>query len=230
MKTIVNLFISSIRSLVLCLFLSITHFFDLHAQSSYDFAIPLPPSGEEVKSVDFNYYGRYSCEETDMDYEFNEKGVVALSLIFSSISREKIRESSTYRVSNGWLHGVRANDSIPCELQGEFYHFALLQREKLIGDGESKNVLMKISNQTYMLNFEENGHYTPSIFEFRGSELHVRHFSYEEDTPCFSVVSEQLEHHGIEPPSVTLRPTAEEWQKIPIDAITGKRLIFNRDR
>jgi hypothetical protein len=208
--------------LFLSVFCSITH-----AQVSYDFAIPLPPSGQEVQSVALPYFGSYSSDQTDMDYEFNAQGVFAVSLIFSSISRETIRESSNYRVSNGWLHGVKANDSIPCELQGEYYHFAIKQKEQLIGNDEDLNVLMKISDRTYILNFAENGTFTPSIFEFKGSELHVRHFTYEDET-TFPMIAEQLEHSGTEMRSITLRPTKEEWDKLPIESITGQRIIFNR--
>jgi hypothetical protein len=206
----------------------VTNFYHSIAQISYDFSSPLPPSGQEVKSVDLLYFGKYSCDETDMDYEFNEQGVSVLALIYSSISRETIRESSAYRVSNGWLYGVKVNDSIPCELQGEYYHFALLQRTKLVGDEGSRNILMKINNQIYILNFEENGYYTPSVLEFKGSELHIRHFSFDEGTSCFSGITEQLWHHGADPPSVSLRPTKEEWQKLPVDLILGKRFIYNR--
>jgi hypothetical protein len=199
-----------------------------HAQVSYDFAVPLPPSGQEVQSIALPYFGIYSSDQADMDYEFNAQGIFAVSLIFSSISRETIRESSTYRVSNGWLHGMKANDSIPCELQGEYYHFAIKQKEQLIGNEESANVLMKISDRTYILNFAENGTFTPSIFEFKGSELHVRHFTYEDET-TFPMIAEQLDHSGTEMRSVTLRPTKEEWDKLPVESITGQRIIFNRN-
>jgi hypothetical protein len=201
--------------------------FNIVAQVSYDFAIPLPPSGKEVQSVAPSYFGVYSSDETDMDYEFNAKGIFVVSLIFSSISREIIRESSTYRVSNGWLHGVNGNDSIPCELQGEFYHFAIKQKEQLIGNEATEHVLMKISDRTYILNFEENGYYTPSILEFKGSELHIRHFSYD-DKATFPMIAEQLEHVNSNIRSVTLRPTKEEWDKLPVESIAGQRFIFNR--
>lgn len=201
--------------------------FQLMSQISYDFAIPLPPSGQETQHVAPPYFGVYSSDQADMDYEFNQQGIFAVSLIFSSISRETIRESSTYRVSNGWLHGVKANDSIPCELQGEFYHFAIKQKEQLVGAEESEHVLMKISDRTYILNFEENGVYTPSILEFKGTELHIRHFNYSDDT-TFPMIAEQLEHASNEIRSITLRPTKEEWEKLPVESITGQRIIFNR--
>ncbi len=213
------------RFLFILLFICFSN--NLKGQVSYDFAVPLPPSGQEAITVAQPYFGIYSSDQADMDYEFNAQGVFAVSLIFSSISRETIRESSTYRVSNGWLFGIKPNDSIPCELQGEYYHFAIKQKEQLIGNEDSENVLMKISDRTYILNFAENGNYTPSIFEFKGSELHIRHFTYEDET-TFPMIAEQLEHASTEMKSVTLRPTKEEWEKLPIESITGQRLIFNR--
>jgi hypothetical protein len=151
--------------------------------------------------------------------------VFAVSWNYNSISRETIRESSTYRVSNGWLHGVVQNDSVPCELEGEYYHFAVKTRELLTGEDEA-HVLSRISDRTYILNFEEDGHYTPSIFEFKGDELHVRHFSYEEGTRLFDGISEQLERNEGNLTLITLRPTKEEWDKLPIEAIAGERRIY----
>jgi hypothetical protein len=200
--------------------------FHVSAQRSYDFAIPLPPSGTSVNNVSERYYGTYSCAgPTDVDYEFTAKGMFAVSWNFNSISRETIRESSKYRVSNGWLHGVVENDSVPCELEGEYYHFAVKTREELTGE-DAAHVLSRISDRTYILNFEEGGHFTPSIFEFKGNELHVRHFSYEEGTTLFDVISEQLERSEGNLTLITLRPTKEEWEKLPIEAIAGERRIY----
>ena len=190
-------------------------------QVSYDFAIPLPPEGKVVNAISDRYFGLYSSVRTNVNYEFNAEGVYVVSLNFNSISRTLIRESSTYRVSNGWLHGVLKNDSIPCELEGEYYHFAVKNRVLLNGEN-SAHVLTKLNERTYMLNFEDAGHFTPSIFEFKGSELHVSHFNYEDGTHLFDVISEQRERKEGNLTSVTLLPTKNEWKRLSLEAILGE--------
>jgi hypothetical protein len=198
-------------------------------QVSYEFTIPLPPNGNQTERISPTYFGIYSSQQSDVDYEFSEKGVFVVSMIYCTISRETIRESSKYRVNNGWLIGVKENDSVPCELQGEYYHFAVKNREQIIGNDESLNTLCKISDITYILNFEENGYYSPSIFEFKGSELHIRHFNYEEETTIFEVINDQVKIQEEGMTIIALRPTKEEWQKIPIEGMIGARTIYNRN-
>jgi hypothetical protein len=196
-------------------------------QLSYDFAEPLPPEGKTVNAVSKPYFGNYSSDKVDIDYEFNAEGIFAVSIIYNSISRETIRESSQYRVKDGYLFGVTPEDSVPCFLQGEYYHFGLRFKEQIIG-GNSKNVLTKLNETTYILNFEDNGHYTPSIVEFKGKHLTMRHFTYEDSTELFNGISLKTETPYNELIYVTLDPTLTEWKAIPQDEILGDRITFTR--
>ena len=197
------------------------------SQLSYDFAEPLPPEGKTVSTVSKPYYGNYSSDKVDIDYEFTSEGIFAVSIIYNSISRETIRESSQYQVRDGYIFGVTPEDSLPCVLQGEYYHFGIRFKEQIIG-GDSKNALTKVSETTYILNFEDNGHYTPSLLEFKGKELNLRHFTYEDSTELFNGISLKTEKPFNELIYVTLEPTLTEWKAIPQDQILGNKITFTR--
>jgi hypothetical protein len=197
------------------------------SQISYDFANTLPPEGEKNATVLKTFFGTYSSDQTDIDYQFNKEGVFAISFIYNSISRETIRESSIYSVKDGYLFGVNGVDSVPCELQGEFYHFAILFKEQIVG-GNSKNVLSKQNQTTYILNFEDNGHFTPSYITFKGNELTIQHFSYEESTTLFDTIVAKSENPTDEMNYITLNPTKEEWIRIQQSDITDTKLLFKK--
>ena len=197
------------------------------SQLSYDFAEPLPPEGKKVTTVSKPYFGNYSSDKVDIDYEFTVDGIYAISIIYNSISRETIRESSQYRVKDGFLFGVTETDSIPCVLQGDYYHFGVKFREQIAGEN-TRNVLSKLNENSYILNFEDNGHYTPSLFEFKGKELSIRHFTYEDSTELFNGISLKSEKPFNELTYVTLEPTLVEWNAIPSDSILGNKTVFTR--
>lgn len=197
------------------------------SQQSYDFAKPVPPNGKEITTISKSYFGNYSSKQVDVDYEFNKEGVWAIALIYSSISRETIRESSKYSVKDGFLFGVHETDSIPCELQGEFYHFAVKYKEQIIG-GATKNILVKVSESSYILNFENEGHYTPSLFEFKGKSLNVQHFTYEEGSTLFDGITNRIETSTPQMNYILLEPTTTEWNAIPQKDILGEKITFGR--
>lgn len=201
--------------------------FFVKSQISYDFANTLPPEGEKNTTVLKTFFGTYSSEQTDIDYQFNKEGVFAISFIYNSISRETIRESSTYSVKDGYLFGINGVDSIPCELQGEYYQFALMFKEQIIG-GISKNILTKLNQTTFILNFEDNGNYTPSYFTFKGNELTIQHFTYAEGTTIFDEIVEKSEISTSEMNFITLNPTKEEWLKISQNAISDTKLLYKK--
>ena len=197
------------------------------SQISYDFANTLPPEGEKNTAVLKTFFGTYSSDQTDIDYQFNKEGVFAISFIYNSISRETIRESSTYSVKDGYLFGINGVDSIPCELQGEYYQFALMFKEQIIG-GIAKNILTKLNQTTYILNFEENGNYTPSYLTFKGNELTIQHFTYADGTTIFDEIAEKSEKSKSEMNFITLNPTKEEWLKISQNDISDIKLLYKK--
>ena len=105
--------LSPIRGLYLITFFFYSHCF---GQISYELTIPLPPKGTQIERISETYYGTYSSQQSDVDYEFSDQGLFVVSMIYSTISRETIRESSKFKVNSGWLIGIKENDSVEFDL------------------------------------------------------------------------------------------------------------------
>ena len=198
------------------------------AQQSFAFSVAQPIEKSNVSAVEANYYGIYQSDSIDTFYEFNEHGVWAISTIYSSISRETIRESTKYAVRNGYLFGVVENDSVPCFLEGEKYHFGIKHKEIIIGP-KSKHEMKKMNNTTYIINFFEHGTFTPSEFIFNGKTLVVRHFDYENSTQLFKDIKIQNSIYDNNLKIITLTPTSKEWNKIEKSGLFGKKYIFMKN-
>jgi hypothetical protein len=211
---------TSIISLLLLSFASV-------AQTSYDFSITLPPNSPEISAVPKSFYGVYSSDSADIDYEFSAKGVFAISTIYNQISRETVRESSKYRVENGYIFGVQKDDSIPCVLEGEYYVFGIKNREQIIG-GTAQHKLVQLTPNSFIVNFKENGTFTPSLFEFKGKTLSVRHFTYESEATVFDGIASKKTAASSQMNTISLSPTLEEWNKIPLASIMTSPTLFKR--
>lgn len=211
---------TSIISLLLLSFASI-------AQTSYDFSITLPPNSPEISAVPKSFYGVYSSDSADIDYEFSAKGVFAISTIYNQISRETVRESSKYRVENGYIYGVQKDDSIPCILEGEYYVFGIKNREQIIG-GTAQHKLVQLTPNSFIVNFKENGTFTPSLFEFKGKTLNVRHFTYESEATVFDGIASKKTAASNQMNTISLSPSVEEWNKIPLTSIMTSPTLFKR--
>lgn len=180
------------------------------SQVSYDFSLALPPLEEESSSVDRIHFGIYNSEEANSTYEFNEKGISIISTTFTSVSREMIRENSKYTVRNGFIFGV-TKDSLPCILEKDRYHFGILNREYLIG-AKSRHILKKVSKNQYILNYEENGNFVPTLLTFNGNQLNVQQFDYETGTSSFNDFKLFTSISKNEMEFITISPSEEEWE------------------
>ena len=194
-------------------------------QVSYDFAQALPPEAMNVQHVDKPYRAIYTNENNQ--FEFTEAGIFTLTTVVHSISRETLRESSQYAVRNGYIFGVRENDSIPCVEENDRYYFGVRQRDTLIGIN-SKNILRKIDAMNYILNFSENGTYTPCLITFDGKTLKLRYFNYDDKSKPFEKFKSKTlnESDGIQ--YITLNPTLKEWEKIGIKDYLGEEIVYTR--
>lgn len=197
------------------------------AQTSYDFSNTLPPNAPEISTVQKTFFGVYSSDSADIDYEFSAKGVFAISTIYNRISRETVRESSKYRVENGYLFGVQKDDSIPCILEGDSYVFGIKYKEQIIG-GTAQHKLVQLTTSSFVINFQENETYTPSLFEFKGKTLSVRHFTYESEATVFDGIASRKTAASSQMNTISLNPTLEEWNKIPLTSIMTSPTVFKR--
>jgi hypothetical protein len=211
------------KKIISLLFLSISIF--SFSQESFDFSEPFPLDEKEIKTVEEKSFGSYSSSDNEITYEFNQEGVWIVSTLYSSISRETIRESSKYTIRDGYIFGIALNDSLPCVLEGERYHFGMRNKDQIIG-GKSKHILKKINATTYIINFNENGNYTPSLFTFSGNNLSVQHFDYELGTTLFSQIKKTSTKKVDGMNFITLSPSVKEWNEIDKNVIYSAKLNY----
>jgi hypothetical protein len=190
------------------------------SQTSYDFSQILPPLEAKINAVLPSHFGKYQAKNGESFYEFDATGVWIVTTIFSSIAKETIRESSKYTVRNGYIFGVALEDSLPCELENDRYHFGMRNKEQIIGT-DSPNGLKKISANSYLLCFYENGAYIPSLFSFSGKTLTVQYFDYESETTLFDSIADKKSKQKNGMNYITLTPSGKEWEELI------KKSLFN---
>lgn len=206
-------------------FILLLSFFN-HSQISYDFGAPVPPSGEKVMMIHTSHFGSYSNPTSPVVYEINKDGIFIVSTNINSISRQTIRESSTYQVRNNHIFGVHEEDSIPCVLEGENYYFGVKNRDQIIG-ASSMNVLVQLNMNEYVINFEENGHYVPMFLTFSPQGLFISQFDYSSDTKGFKKIENRVSvQKDIE--FITLFPTEEEWRKLKIKEFQTEAVVYKQ--
>ena len=104
-------------------------------QKSYYFSEPLPSNQKAQSVVNEKWHGKYAVNNSKNILEINSDGIFMVSTTISSISREEIRESTTFDVRNNYIFGVLLNDSIPCVLEDERYFFGIRNKDVIVGAG-----------------------------------------------------------------------------------------------
>lgn len=201
--------------------------FSIFSQNSYTFGVTVPPNAAVISSVSPSLFGDYENEDSPIDFEISKDGIVAVSVITNRITRATLRESTKYSVRNNYIFGVIPNDSLPCFLEGDDYVFGILTRQTVISSG-SENKLVKIDEQNYMINFLDNGTYTPCLLTFNGKNLSVRYFDYISNTDIFNKISNKKSSFEDAIQNVVLEPNIEEWKKLPSNKYLGKAIIYTR--
>lgn len=178
-----------------------------------------------IQHVDKPYRSIYTNETNQ--FEFTEAGIFTLTTVVHSISRETLRESSQYSIRNGYIFGVRENDSIPCVEENDRYYFGIRQRDTIIGSN-SKNILRKIDASNYLINFNENGTFTPCLITFEGKTLIIRYFDYDNKSKPFEKFKAKTtkDSDGIQ--YITLNPSLKEWEKIGLKDYLGDEVFYTR--
>ncbi len=185
------------------------------SQKSYYFENPLSPSNEKITHVSEKCFGSYIGNTGTLTYEVNADGIFVKSTSISSISRETIRESSQYKVRNGFIHGVIKNDSLPCVLDDDRYYFGINNKDVLIGAG-SLNILSPLDDygRAYLINTYDNGNYIPMRLEFAMGKLTISYFDYEFDTKLFRFISDKRSINTGGTELVILNPDEKEIKKL----------------
>lgn len=194
--------------------------------NSFGFSEPVPPENKAVKAVDKKHFGTY-INTDNIQYVFNEKGVFTVSTIMSSISQEKVRETSKYMVRGDYLFGVVEGDSTQYILKNERYYFGIKSKTTVVGEGQ-KNKLIKWGN-TYYINFYESDNYYPSKISFEADEVHISHFDYPSNTSVFTGVENRKTTKAEGLLMICLSPSLEEWNKLPLDVLFPKTITFSKN-
>lgn len=198
------------------------------SQNSYYFSEPLPLNGEKISAVDNNWFGEYSSLDQPSHYIIDSEGIAIVATNISTISRETIRESSTYSVRNGFIHGVIKNDSIPCILKDELYYFGVQNKEIIIGSS-TKNILLKFDiNGNYIINMYDNGNYIPAKISFKNGTFSIAYFDYDFNTKQFNFINEKKSISQDDTSIVILSPNEKEVKRLFKRSIFGDQKIFKR--
>lgn len=214
---------------IIALITSVFCFGIVISQNSYYFSEPLPSSTDKVASVDPTWFGTYTNSKTAYTYEFTETGVSVISVSISSLSSAFIRESSVYSVKNGFIFGVVENDSLPCMFENDRYYFGVKNKEILIGN-ESTNVLTKLSPNTYLINYEENGSYLPTIISFNRGKMTIKEFDYDPEQLQFAFVSQQKQLTTDNQQLIILTPNSEEFNQLNTPIFFVPQATFSRKK
>ena len=213
-----KILINSIKFLFFLAFFASSN--QLIAQKSFEFAAPLPIEGVKSNTVNPLFFGTYESKGgARLNYEFNENGVFVNTINIQALSKETLRESSTYFIRNEHVFGV-TEDSIPYVYQDGNYYFGVRNSIQVIGES-SENILHELGKSTYILNYKSTNGYTPTRIEFKQGELFIADFDYDNEGKIFSKIKEQLsvDLPGSQLSYILLKPTLKEWQKISLKGL-----------
>lgn len=209
----------------IALYLSLFIFPFGYSQISYEFMQPLPPESQRINSLDKSLHGIYKSDSSAIVFEINAAGIFTRNLVIHSISRETVRETSKYQVKGDYIFGIAEGDSLPCVLDGENYYFGVTRRDTLISSS-SKNELRKLSANEYILNFFENGAYTPCLLKLESGKMSIKYFDYASDSNPFSGIKSKQSKTEEQGTYIYLLPTLKEWKKIDNKLIFGQAKEF----
>ena len=211
---------------VLLVFTLSLQFFSF-SQKTVQFSDPLPFGSPSQLTTDKTHFGKYKSSDSQVTYIIDEKGISIVTVAIASITREQVRESSKLQVKGDYLFGIRANDSVPCVLEGENYYYGIESKLVIAGEG-SLNTFTKISANKYIINFHEGSYFEPSLVTFAGGKMTIIHseLNYQ---PLFQSILQvnTITRYGSE--VAILAPTYEQWERLEANLFTGKKLIYIKE-
>ncbi|NOQ72352.1 MAG: hypothetical protein GQ574_10150 [Crocinitomix sp.] len=173
---------------------------DNDAVYSIYFDASTDPGTKKLSGVAPKHFGTYSVvpkAEYDMrgaaghQLVLDESGIYLLKNRLLSISREEIRENSQYSISNGYLHGVVANDSVLVALEDELYYFLIPRKIYLfeLANGHSRIYEGLTPNEMLVLTREDNTHYSALYIIIKGGEIILKELNFDQKELDFRTVT-----------------------------------------
>lgn len=197
------------------------------SQKTVQFSDPLPFGSPSQLTTDKTHFGKYKSSDSQVTYIIDEKGISIVTVAIASITREQVRESSKLQVKGDYLFGIKANDSVPCVLEGENYYYGIESKLIIAGEG-SLNTFTKISANKYVINFHEGSYFEPSLVTFAGGKMTIIHseLNYQ---PSFQSILQvnTITRYGSE--VAILAPTYEQWERLEANLFTGKKLVYIKE-
>ncbi len=197
------------------------------SQKTVQFSDPLPFGSTAQLTTDKIHFGKYKSSDSQVTYIIDEKGISIVTVAIASITREQVRESSKLQVKGDYLFGIKANDSVPCVLEGENYYYGIESKLVIAGEG-SLNTFTRINTNKYVINFHEGSYFEPSIVTFAGGKMTIIHseLNYQ---PVFQSILQvsTITRYGSE--VAILAPTYEQWERLEANLFTGKKLIYIKE-
>ncbi|HIP37112.1 MAG TPA: hypothetical protein EYG85_09695 [Crocinitomix sp.] len=134
---------------------------------------------QKVNVVPKRFYGIYELKPNKRNeiriaagdyFIIDSSGIYISKNNLISITKEEVRENGKYNVKNGYLFGVKANDSIPVVLQKDKYYFLIPVKSYLYST--SSHVMYKINSSSFIIfSKEDNGYYSVIKIDFNGHSL-----------------------------------------------------------
>lgn len=211
---------------VLLVFTFLVHFLTF-SQKTVQFADPLPFGSSSQASTDKIHFGKYKSSDSQVTYVIDEKGISIITVAIASISREQLRESSKLQVRGNYLFGIKANDSLPCVLEGENYYYGIESKLVIAGEG-SLNTFTRISANKYVINFHEGMYFEPSLVTFSGGKMTIVHSELLYQPSFRSILQvNTITRYGSE--VAILAPDFEQWEGLEKVLFTGKELLYIKE-
>ena len=211
---------------VLLVFTLFVHLFSF-SQKTVQFSDPLPSGSPSQTTTDKIHFGKYKSSDSQATYVIDEKGISIVTLVVASITREQVRESSKLQVRGNYLFGIKANDSVPCVLEGENYYYGIESKLMIAGEG-SLNTFTKLSANKYVINFHEGLYFEPSLVSFSGKTMTIIHSELKYQ-PLFESILQinTITRYGSE--VAILAPTFEQWERLEKALFTGQKLLYTKE-
>ena len=185
------------------------------------------PQLDGVPAAEFfptSWYGTYGLKENEKNgvrvaagdkLKIDESGIFIEKNKVLSITREEVRENSKYKVTDGYLHGLVKNDSLPVALDGELYYFLFPSQTYLYETAKGKTNLFSINQGQQFLFFAKEGvqSYSATLVSKAGYSIELQELVYPNSKFDFSKVKDAITLTG-DYPTYLINPDAKEWSDI----------------
>ena len=174
---------------------------------------------EKSNVVPKQFYGKYELKPNKHNdiriaagdyFIIDSSGIYISKNNLISITKEEVRENGKYNVVNGYLFGVKQNDSVAVFLQDDRYFF-LMPTKSYLYHNLSHTMYKVNSNSFIVFTKEDNGNFSILKIDFKGSSLKLSELelNYQQ---VKAIQNELIKENGYD--TYLLNPKKDQWQLI----------------